>query len=463
MMGTRITLPDLDGDAAKRVDAREPVLIGEIIPYEDGTPPGERRRGHEPSDRLAFAAPSRFHLGDHLAALHHEVMTDHGMIEGASNLMLQARHLTEMDRQRRTFVLEHQSVRRVHEGADTRPDEGEGIGASDRDTAVRPAHFGAVGTTRGENEWGHDAIQIRDRAATDQRERPAGRGTRSFQQRSERSVRHDVLRMGLEIKQRPVDVEKDCEVRSAESGRPVVRSHHAASSADYPSAAKAFVRKAGMSDALRQTMADATRELVRIGLNGGTAGNISVRDGSAMLITPSGILPELTTPDTIATMPLPSAGDAPVWEGPRRPSSEWRLHRDILLQRSDVGAVVHTHSTYATVLATQHREIPALHYMIAAFGGSRVRCTPYAPFGSQRLSDLIVEYLGSRHAVLLGNHGMVAVGCDLDQAMWRAGELETLAKLTVIAGATGAPAILDDHEVAAAIVQFTGYGPAAAR
>ena len=95
--------------------------------------------------------------------------------------------------------------------------------------------------------------------------------------------------------------------------------------------------------------------------------------------------------------------------------------------------MVHTHSLYATVLATQHRTIPALHYMIAAFGGPLIRCTPHAPFGTQALSDLIVEYLGDRHGVLLGNHGMVATGTTLEQAMWRAAELELLAKITVLA------------------------------
>ena len=160
-------------------------------------------------------------------------------------------------------------------------------------------------------------------------------------------------------------------------------------------------------------------------------------------------------------MVLASDDDSPAWRGPNKPSSEWRLHRDILRRRADVGAVVHTHSLYATVLATQHREIPAVHYMIAAFGGPRVRCTPYAPFGTQALSDLILEHLGPRHAVLLGNHGMVAVGRDLEQAMWRAAELETLARLTVVAGATGTPVLLSDDEIARTVERFADYGLAA--
>ena len=121
--------------------------------------------------------------------------------------------------------------------------------------------------------------------------------------------------------------------------------------------------------------------------------------------------------------------------------------------------MVHTHSLHATVLATQHREIPALHYMIAAFGGPSIRCTPYAPFGTQALSELVVAYLGDRHGVLLGNHGMVATGATLAQAMWRAAELELLAKTTVLATLGGTPpVILPDDEIARTIARFAGYG-----
>ena len=210
-----------------------------------------------------------------------------------------------------------------------------------------------------------------------------------------------------------------------------------------------------MESDLRSALVAASLDLVRLGLNQGTAGNISARLGSSMLITPSGILPSRTDAVMIARMPLAGDGE---WEGPEKPSSEWRLHRDILMHRSDIAAVVHTHSTYATVLATQHRAIPALHYMIAAFGGSTIACTPYVPFGTQALSDLIIEHLGERHGVLLGNHGMIATGETLDQAMWRAGELEALAKMYLLASACGQPVILSDDEIGRTIERFAGYG-----
>ncbi len=207
---------------------------------------------------------------------------------------------------------------------------------------------------------------------------------------------------------------------------------------------------------LRTALVAANLQLVRDGLNQGTSGNLSVRHGDHLLITPSGVPADRVEASMIAAMPLAGDGE---WSGPAKPSSEWRLHRDILVARPDVGAVVHTHSLYATVLATQHRPIPALHYMVAAFGGPLVRCTPYAPFGTQALSDLVVSHLGDGHGVLLGNHGMVATGTTLEQAMWRAAELELLARTTVLAtlGSTP-PVILADDEIARTVARFADYG-----
>jgi L-fuculose-phosphate aldolase len=209
-----------------------------------------------------------------------------------------------------------------------------------------------------------------------------------------------------------------------------------------------------MDEDLRQELFEASLELVRRGLNQGTAGNISVRTSGGLLITPTGIKAERMRTDEIAWM----GWDSEAYEGPVKPSSEWRLHRDILAHRPDVGAVVHTHSLYATVLSTLHRPIPALHYMIAIFNGPEIRCTPYAPFGTQALSDLILEYLGEQHGVLLGNHGMVATGRTLEQAMWRANELETLAKMAFLASCAGSPVILPDEEIAAITARFRHYG-----
>jgi len=209
---------------------------------------------------------------------------------------------------------------------------------------------------------------------------------------------------------------------------------------------------------LRQHLIAQARSLATLGLSQGTSGNVSARVGAAMLITPSGVAPEALTPASLALMPLDGEG---AFAGPLKPSSEWRFHRDIFRARPDVGAVVHAHSTYATVLSILRRPIKAVHYMIAAFGGPEIACTDYAPFGTQELSDLVIAGLGPRHGVLLGNHGMIATGADLAQAMGRAVELETLARQSYLAGLAGTPVILPDDEIMRCVERFKSYGPRA--
>ncbi len=207
---------------------------------------------------------------------------------------------------------------------------------------------------------------------------------------------------------------------------------------------------------IRREIVDQCRWMNDQGLNQGTSGNLSARHGSAMLITPSATPYESMTPEMIVRMPL--AGEDGVWEGPLRPSTEWRFHRDIMRARPDVGAVVHTHSTFATVLSIAGREIPACHYMIAAFGGPTIRCASYATYGTAELSRNALGALDGRNGCLLANHGMIAVGPDLKKAMWLAVELETLAKQYFHALQLGAPVILDDAEIARVMEGFKRYG-----
>jgi L-fuculose-phosphate aldolase len=206
---------------------------------------------------------------------------------------------------------------------------------------------------------------------------------------------------------------------------------------------------------LRRDIVRVAQALIRHGLNHGTSGNVSVRCDDVLLVTPSGVACDALTPESIATIPLTTDG---AWTGPLKPSSEWRFHRDILRARPDACAIVHTHATYCTVFAMLRENIPAAHYMIAAFGGPDVRCTAYAPYGTQALSDLAVEGLRDRQAVLLGSHGMITLGRDLDEALWRAVELETLAKQVYLARAIGRPVILDDEEIMRTVERFKGYG-----
>lgn len=192
------------------------------------------------------------------------------------------------------------------------------------------------------------------------------------------------------------------------------------------------------------------------GLNQGTSGNISARYKGDMLITPSGIPYEDLKPADIAKVKI--EGDDFVWKGPSRPSSEWHFHRAILKTKPDVHAVVHTHSTFSTVVSIAREDIPACHYMIAAFGGNCVRCAEYETFGTPELSASMLTAMGSRTACLLANHGMVVGGKNLDNAMWAAVELETLSKQYYYAKLAGNMIILPDDEMARVLEKFTSYG-----
>jgi L-fuculose-phosphate aldolase len=208
----------------------------------------------------------------------------------------------------------------------------------------------------------------------------------------------------------------------------------------------------------RRSLIAAARRMEILGINQGTSGNLSLRLGQGMLITPSAIPYDLIEPEMIALMPFDGAYGA--WDGPRRPSSEWRFHLDIMRARPQTGAIVHTHAPYATALAMARREIPACHYMIAKFGGAPIRCAPYALFGTAELSAVALAALEGRTACLLANHGLIATGATLDDAMAAAVELETLARQYVLSLSIGGAVLLSTQEVDEAITQFaTAYQP----
>jgi L-fuculose-phosphate aldolase len=207
---------------------------------------------------------------------------------------------------------------------------------------------------------------------------------------------------------------------------------------------------------LRVAIIAQCRAMNALGINQGKAGNISARLGEAMLITPSAIDYDDMRPEMLALMPL--GGEYGAWSGRYKPSTEWRFHLDIMRARPDIGAIVHCHATYATTLSMLHKPIAAAHYMIAIFGGPSVRCTPYAPYGTKELSDLAVAGLEGRNGLLLANHGMIATGATLAEAMWRARELETLAKMYYLALAAGRPIVLSDDEVMRIVERFKSYG-----
>ena len=208
---------------------------------------------------------------------------------------------------------------------------------------------------------------------------------------------------------------------------------------------------------LRRDIVSACRSMNAMGINQGTSGNISARYGNAMLITPSGVPYDEMDPKDIVRMPF--AGEYGGYEGDLVPSSEWRFHLDIMLARPEVGSVVHTHSTYATTLAICGREIPAIHYMIAAAGGPSIRVAPYATYGTEELSKNALKALEGRTCCLLGNHGMIATGPNLKRAMWLAVELETLAKQYYLSLAIGDAQVLPADEIGRVVEKFKDYGP----
>lgn len=206
----------------------------------------------------------------------------------------------------------------------------------------------------------------------------------------------------------------------------------------------------------RVAIVEACKRLEREGLNRGASGNVSVRSGSAMLITPSAVSYDVLGPEMIAKMDLED--DAGGWEGPRKPSSEWRFHRDILRARPDLNAVVHTHAPFSTILAVARQPIPAIHYMIAAFGGPNIRVADYARYGTPELSAHVLAAMEGRNGCLMANHGMVVGGADLTRAMWLAGELEALAHQHFHALAIGGGHVLSDDEIAETAIGFASYG-----
>ncbi len=212
---------------------------------------------------------------------------------------------------------------------------------------------------------------------------------------------------------------------------------------------------------LRQLIIDKCRWMNASGLNQGTSGNISARYGDQMLITPSATPYEDLTPEMIAAMTI--GGDYGSWDGPLKPSTEWRFHLDIMRARPEVGAIVHTHSPFATVLAIARKDIPACHYMIAAFGGSTVRCAEYATYGTKELSENALKALEGRSACLLANHGMIATGPTLAKAMWAAVELETIAKQYYYSLQLDSMAILSDAQIKDTQKGFATYGLQEAR
>lgn len=207
---------------------------------------------------------------------------------------------------------------------------------------------------------------------------------------------------------------------------------------------------------LRTELVARARELDASGLNRGASGNLSARLGEQMLITPSAVPYTRLEPDMLAAMPL--EGEYGAWQGPLKPSTEWRFHLDLLRARPDLGAVVHTHAPWCTVLSIARRPIPAVHYMIAAFGGTEIRCAEYACYGTAELSAHVVAAMEGMNGCLMANHGMLTAAGDLTRAVWLAHELEALAHQHFHTLLIGGAHLLTEAEIATVARGFSSYG-----
>ena len=207
---------------------------------------------------------------------------------------------------------------------------------------------------------------------------------------------------------------------------------------------------------IRAAIVETAQRLQRLGLLSMTAGNLSVRvEDELLAITPTGMPYDEIEPRDIVIADL--AGN--VVEGARRPSSELPFHAAVLRVRPDIGAVVHTHSPYATTLAVLGRTIPAIHYVIASLDLTTVPLVPYCTYGTDELAAAITTALGAGgKAALLANHGALALGADLAEAARAAELLEFLATVYHRALAVGEPVVLPDAEIAVVGVRHRDYG-----
>ncbi len=235
---------------------------------------------------------------------------------------------------------------------------------------------------------------------------------------------------------------------------PAAKKSKAPKAAAKKKAAKQGARLTAAEMSAREDVVFAGILLERSQLTPGRSGNVSVRFGDGMLISPSGMYYSDITPDDVVFV----AADGEPSRSERKPSSEWRFHLAAFQARPDRSAVVHTHAKYATILACRHEPIPAFHYMVAVAGGIDIPCVPYAPFGSEALADYVADGVRKRDACLMANHGLTVVGSDMEHALEITREVEQLAEQYVHVLALGGPKTLTDDEMADVMERFKTYG-----
>ena len=216
----------------------------------------------------------------------------------------------------------------------------------------------------------------------------------------------------------------------------------------------ALVLVHGMTQAaLRSEIIATCRAMNAAGINQGTSGNVSARSGERFLLTPSGVDYASMQPDDIVNMRFDGS-----YDGKRLPSSEWRIHRDVLDGRPEINVVIHAHPISCTTLAIHQQPIPAIHYLIGLAGGSEIRCAPYATPTTQALSDVALDALAERRACLLAHHGAIVLGDTPSSTLALLVEVENLAEQYWRALQLGEPPVLSETDMSAALDVLDGYG-----
>ncbi len=210
-----------------------------------------------------------------------------------------------------------------------------------------------------------------------------------------------------------------------------------------------------MTDQSAAAVVKLYRDLAAAKLNNGSSGNVSLRLGNDMLITPTGATADTLAVDQLVAMPVagpPVPGTSP--------SSEWAMHAAIYAVCPEAGCVVHTHADACTALSSLGEPLPAFHYMVVGFGGHEVPCAPYVTFGTQALADAVGDTIAGYKACLLANHGMICHGKDPEDALGAALRLETLARQYLLARAAGQPKLLGAEDLRLALARYRTYGKA---
>ncbi|MBW4827470.1 MAG: L-fuculose-phosphate aldolase [Clostridiaceae bacterium] len=205
----------------------------------------------------------------------------------------------------------------------------------------------------------------------------------------------------------------------------------------------------------REQIVEYGKKLIDANLTKGTGGNLSIfnREKQLMAISPSGIDYFKIKPEDVVILDL----EGNKVDGDKSPSSEYEMHRIFYGNRTDIDAIIHTHTMYATTIACLNWELPPVHYMVA-LAGLNVRCAKYATYGTKELAENAFEAMKDRNAVLLANHGLLAGAKDLANAFNITEEIEYCAELYYRTKCIGEPVILSEEEMTLMLDKFKTYG-----